>query len=145
MAAITRNPDSDKAKALAAVKGTTVRKADLNDIDSMVAAFEGCDGAFIIANFWEGMDVDKEFKQYENVTTALKKVGGWKHIVFTTLEESTLDKPGIMDDFKILHEHPSGPMKVPHFDGKVLFFPSCFMFAVLGSVLMETMVQSGEM
>jgi len=53
--AITRNPDSDAAKALAARPHTTVRKGDLNDVDSLVAATEGCDGAFVIANFWEGM------------------------------------------------------------------------------------------
>eukprot|EP00448_Togula_jolla_P012731 CAMPEP_0170617166 /NCGR_PEP_ID=MMETSP0224-20130122/26263_1 /TAXON_ID=285029 /ORGANISM="Togula jolla, Strain CCCM 725" /LENGTH=311 /DNA_ID=CAMNT_0010943021 /DNA_START=58 /DNA_END=993 /DNA_ORIENTATION=+ len=115
--AITRNPDSDKAKLLAANANCEVRKADLNDVESLVAAFEGCDKAFVIANFWEGMDVGVEYSHYKNVTEALKKVGSMKHIVYTTLEESSLGRPGL-DDFKVLAEHETGPMKVPHFDGK---------------------------
>lgn len=113
--AVTRNPDSDKAKALAERSNTVVKKADLNDVDSLVAAFEGCDGAFVIANFWEGMNADIEMKQYKNATDALKKVGGMKHVVFSTLEESNIP---INKDFKTIEEHETGDMKVPHFDGK---------------------------
>jgi len=112
--AITRNPDSDASKALAA-KGMTVRKADLNSVDSLVAAFEGCDGAFVIANFWEGMNATKEMEHYKNATDALKQVGGFKHVVFSTLEETNVPHNS---DFKTLEEHPTGHMKVPHFDGK---------------------------
>ena len=115
--AITRNPDSDKAKELAARNNTIVRKADLNDVDSLVAAFEGCDGAFVIANFWEGMGVSVEMKHYKNATDALKKNGQMKHVVYSTLEETTVDV-AVTKDFKDLCEHETGPMKVPHFDGK---------------------------
>lgn len=115
--AITRNPDAEKAKVLASQAMTTVCKADLNDVESLKAAFEGCDGAFVIANFWEGMNVDTEMKQYKNAAEALKATPTIKHIVFSTLEESVL--PGITDDFKVLHEHQeTGKMYVPHFDGK---------------------------
>jgi uncharacterized protein YbjT (DUF2867 family) len=113
--AITRNVDSDRAKALAETPNTEVRKADLNDVDSLVAAFEGCDGAFIIANFWEFMDAGKEMEQYKNAATALKKNGEMKHVVFSTLEETNIPACA---DFKTLEEHETGPMKVPHFDGK---------------------------
>lgn len=113
--AITRNVDSDKAKALAEKPNTEVRKADLNDIDSLVAAFEGCDGAFVIANFWEMMNAGKEMEQYKKAATALKKNGGMKHVVFSTLEETNIPACA---DFKTLEEHETGPMKVPHFDGK---------------------------
>jgi uncharacterized protein YbjT (DUF2867 family) len=74
--AITRNVDSDKAKALAEKPNTEVRKADLNDVDSLVAAFEGCDGAFVIANFWELMHAGKEMEQYKNAAIALRRMEG---------------------------------------------------------------------
>jgi uncharacterized protein YbjT (DUF2867 family) len=118
--AITRNVSSEKAKALAARAHTEVREADLSDKDSLVKAFEGCDGAFVIANFWEGMDVEKEVQHYKNATDALKEVKSMKHIVYSTLEETTV--PITEDVFKTLHEckheDAKGPMKVPHFDGK---------------------------
>jgi uncharacterized protein YbjT (DUF2867 family) len=118
--AITRNASSEKAKALASrADSTEVREADLDDKDSLVKAFDGCDGAFVIANFWEGMDVEKEVRQYKNATDALKEIGSMKHVVFSTLEETTIP---VADHFKSLHqcehEGAKGPMKVPHFDGK---------------------------
>ncbi len=115
--AITRNPESEKAKAFASQPSTTVCKGDLNDTESLIAAFEGCDGAFIIANFWEGMNVDTEIQHYKNAADALRATPTMKHIVYSTLEESVL--PGVTDDFKVLHEHKeTGKMYVPHFDGK---------------------------
>lgn len=130
--ALTRNPDSASAKALAERPNTTVRKADLDDVDSLAAAFEGCDGAFVIANFWDTMSAEKEMVQYKNATDALKKVGTMKHVVFSTLDECTKDKD--ITGFKVLEEHESGPMVVPHFDGKAraetLYFeglPTTFM------------------
>lgn len=115
--AITRNPESESAKKLSSTANVEVRKADLGDVDSLVSAFAGCDGAFVIANFWEGMDVSKELQHYKNATDALKKVGSIKHVVYSTLEE-TVKGVSCCDDFKILEEHETGPMKVPHFDGK---------------------------
>lgn len=111
--AITRNPGSEKAKELAsrAFPNTVVRSADLNDVDSLAAAFDGCDGAFVIANFWEGMNAGKEMEHYKNATDALKKVGTMKHVVYSTLEESNIP---VNKDFKTLEKHDSGEMKVPH-------------------------------
>ena len=109
------NPESEKAKALAEKPQIVVRKADLNDVASLVTAFEGCDGAFVIANFWEGMDAGKEMEQYKNAAEALKKVGTMKHVIFTTLEESNIP---VNKDFKTIAQHATGDMKVPHFDGK---------------------------
>ena len=115
--ALTRNVESDKAKALADEPHTTVKKADLNDVDSLVEAFDGCDGAFVIANFWEGMNVDKEMEHYKNAAEALKKTPTIKHVVYSTLEETVI--PGVTDELKTLHEHSeTGKMYVPHFDGK---------------------------
>jgi len=114
--AITRSTSSEKAKELANLKNVEVRCGDLNDQKSLEAAFSGCDGAFVIANFWEGMDPTKEMKQYEACAQALKNVGGMKHIVMSSLED-TANHPK-MADAKVLHQDPSGGMKVPHFDSK---------------------------
>jgi len=114
--AITRDPDSAKGKELAKLPNVEVRKGDLNDPQSLEAAFEGCDGAFVMANFWEGMDPTKEMLQYENAAVALKKVGSMKHIVMSSLEE-TASHPK-MADAKVLLEHATGGMKVPHLDAK---------------------------
>lgn len=114
--AITRNTDSDRAKELSKLEKVEVRKADLEDVASLEAAFAGCDGAFVLANFWEGMDVTKEMRHYKNAAEALKKVGSMKHIVFSTLEDTA--SHASMAECKVLLEHESGAMKVPHFDGK---------------------------
>jgi uncharacterized protein YbjT (DUF2867 family) len=114
--ALTRNLESDSARKLAEAPNTTVKRADLNDVESLVAAFEGCDGAFVIANFWEGMNVDTEMQHYKNAAEALKKTPTMKHITYSTLEETVI--PGVSDDFKVLHQNDTGKMYVPHFDGK---------------------------
>ncbi len=44
--ALTRNPQSDEAKALAFL-GAEVVKADLDDIESLRQAFKGAYGAFL--------------------------------------------------------------------------------------------------
>ena len=50
--ALTRNPDSDKAKALAEA-GAQVVAGDLGDRASLDRALHDCDGAFGVTNFWE--------------------------------------------------------------------------------------------
>ena len=48
--AITRNPDSDKARELAE-QGAEIVKADLDDLESLKRAFEGAYGAYCVTNF----------------------------------------------------------------------------------------------
>ncbi|HEY5785644.1 MAG TPA: NmrA family NAD(P)-binding protein, partial [Microlunatus sp.] len=50
--AITRTPDSAAARALA-YEGATVVRADLDDVDSLVAAFDGAYGVFCMTSFFE--------------------------------------------------------------------------------------------
>ena len=57
--AITRTPDSAAARALAD-QGATVVRADLDDVDSLVAAFEGAYGAFCLTSFFEHFDAERE-------------------------------------------------------------------------------------
>lgn len=110
--AITRNPDSDQAKALAAL-GVDVVKADLDDEASLAAAFAGAYGAFCITNFWEHFSPDKEIEQAGNLARAAKSAAV-SHVIWSTLEDvrdfvplSDDRMPTIMDRYK-----------VPHFDAK---------------------------
>ena len=49
---LTRNPDSDKAKALAA-KGVEVVKCDLSIREDVNNALKNADIAWIVTNFWD--------------------------------------------------------------------------------------------
>ena len=54
--AVTRKPDSEAARALAAA-GAEVVAADTDDAASLDRAFAGAYGAFCVTNFWEVLDV----------------------------------------------------------------------------------------
>ncbi|MHB1210562.1 MAG: NmrA/HSCARG family protein [Acidimicrobiales bacterium] len=110
--AITRNPDSDQAKALAAL-GVEVVKADLDDQASLVQAFEGAYGAFCITNFWEHFSPAKENEQATNMARAAK-AAGVSHVIWSTLEDVRDFVPLDDDRMPTLMEK----YKVPHFDGK---------------------------
>jgi len=110
--AITRNVNSDKAKALADA-GAEVVAADLDDVKSLRKAFEGAHGAFCVTNFWEHFKPEKEISQARNMAQAAKDAGV-KHVIWSTLEDTRKSIP-ISDD-----RMPTllGKYKVPHFDGK---------------------------
>ncbi len=110
--AITRNPDSDQAKALAAL-GVEVVKADLDDEASLVRAFDGAYGAFCITNFWEHFSPAKENEQAANMARAAK-AASVSHVIWSTLEDVRTFVPLDDDRMPTLMEK----YKVPHFDGK---------------------------
>ncbi len=56
--AITRKPESDAARALAAA-GAQVVSADMDDAASVRQAMAGAYGAFCITNFWEHFSPDR--------------------------------------------------------------------------------------
>src|SRR5262245_58696670 len=60
--AITRKPDGEKAKALAAA-GAEVVAADVDDAASLDRAFAGAYGAYCVTNFWEHLSSEKEYAQ----------------------------------------------------------------------------------
>ncbi|MCW8872849.1 MAG: NmrA family NAD(P)-binding protein, partial [Xanthomonadales bacterium] len=64
--ALTRNPDSDKARELAEL-GAEVVQADLDDEASLHAAFADAYGAYCVTNFWEHFSPDKEQDQARNL------------------------------------------------------------------------------
>jgi uncharacterized protein YbjT (DUF2867 family) len=110
--AITRNPDSDKAKELAAA-GAEVVRADLDDRESLERAFEGAHGAFCVTNFWEHFSPEKELAHATALAEAAKEAGV-RHVVWSTLEDTRKWVP--LDDDRM----PTlmGNYKVPHFDAK---------------------------
>ena len=110
--AITRKTDSDKAKALAQA-GAEVVAADLDDVASLEKAFAGAHGAFCITNFWEHFSAEKEQAQARNMAKAAK-AAGFKHVVWSTLEDTRKWVPLSDDRMPTL----GGKWKVPHFDGK---------------------------
>ena len=72
--AITRNPDSEKAKELAAL-GAEVVAADIDDYESVKKAFDGAYGAFCITNYWEHFSPEREQAQAMNLARAAKDTG----------------------------------------------------------------------
>lgn len=110
--AVTRKPDSEAARALAAA-GAEVVAADTDDAASLDRAFAGAYGAFCVTNFWEVLDVAREQKQARAMAQATKRAG-LKHVVWSTLEDTRKDVPLSDDRLPTLY----GQFKVPHFDSK---------------------------
>ncbi|MEV3938399.1 NmrA/HSCARG family protein [Glycomyces sp. NPDC049804] len=110
--AVTRNPGSDKAKALAAL-GAEVVQADVDDEASVAKALDGAYGAFLVTNFWEHMSPQREYEQARNLARAAKSAGV-KHAIWSTLEDTRLSVPLEDDRMPTL----MGEYKVPHFDVK---------------------------
>ncbi|WP_411281901.1 NmrA/HSCARG family protein [Gemmatimonas sp.] len=110
--AITRHPNSDKAKALSAL-GIEVVAGDVDDASTLTAALDGAYGAFCVTNFWEHFSADREGVQATNMARATK-AAGVKHVVWSTLEDTRKWIP--LDDPRMPTLH--GHFKCPHFDSK---------------------------
>lgn len=110
--AITRNPAGARARALAEA-GAEVVAADLDDVDSLTAAFDGAHGAYCVTNYWAHMDPAIEDAQARNLARAASGAG-LAHVIWSTLEDTRLQIP--LSDNRM----PTllGRYKVPHFDVK---------------------------
>jgi uncharacterized protein YbjT (DUF2867 family) len=95
--AMTRKPDGDKARALAA-EGADVVAGDLDDESSLKAALTGVWGVFGVQNTWEA-GVQKEEEQGHRLAT-MAKAAGVQHYVYTSVGSA---------------ERNTG---IPHFDNK---------------------------
>jgi uncharacterized protein YbjT (DUF2867 family) len=95
--AMTRKPDGDAARALAA-QGVEVLTGDFDDARSLGRALEGAWGVFAVQNTWEA-GVEREEQQGKAVATAARE-HGVSHFVYTSVG-SAHRKTGI-----------------PHFDNK---------------------------
>ncbi|MGB5675454.1 MAG: NmrA family NAD(P)-binding protein, partial [Gemmatimonadota bacterium] len=110
--ALTRNPDSEKARELAAL-GAEVVAVDVDDAQSLKAAFEGAYGAFCVTFFWEHFSPEKELEQVRSMVEAARS-NGLKHVIWSTLEDTRNWVPLSDDRMPTLQ----GKYKVPHFDAK---------------------------
>jgi len=80
--AMTRRPDSDAAKALAAL-GCEVVEGDLDDPDSLGRALEGAWGVFAVQNTWEA-GVEREEEQGKRIAR-LAREKGVQHFVYSSV------------------------------------------------------------
>jgi uncharacterized protein YbjT (DUF2867 family) len=110
--AITRNPDSDKAKELASL-GAEVVAADIDDPESLKRALSGAYGAYFVTFFWDHYSPEKEMAEAQQMAAAAKEAG-LKHVIWSTLEDVRKWVPLDDDSMPTLRDK----YKVPHFDGK---------------------------
>lgn len=110
--AVTRNPDSDKAKALAAL-GAEVVQGDVSDPASLTRAFQGAHGAYCVTFFWDHFSPERETGEARQMALAAK-AAGVAHVVWSTLEDVRTFVPLSNPSIPTLN----GKYKVPHFDGK---------------------------
>ena len=110
--AITRNADSDAAKALAGA-GAEVFAADIDDEAGLARAFRGAWGAYCVTFYWAHMSPEKEIAEARNMAAAAKSAG-LKHVIWSTLEDTRKFIPLTDDRMPTL----MGKYKVPHFDAK---------------------------
>lgn len=93
--AVTRNPEKYIGEA------DEVVSANLDDLNSLVSAFENAYGVFVVTNFWEnGTD---EISQAENAIAAAK-TANIKHFIWSTLPD--------------VEKISKGKFHVPHFTDK---------------------------
>jgi uncharacterized protein YbjT (DUF2867 family) len=110
--ALTRDPKSDKAKALAAA-GAEVVVADVDDPTALRRAFDGAYGAFCVTFFWHHFSPEKELAEAASMAEAAKQTG-LKHVIWSTLDDTRKLVPLSDDRMPTLQ----GKYKVPHFDAK---------------------------
>jgi uncharacterized protein YbjT (DUF2867 family) len=110
--ALTRKPDSDKAKELAG-QGAEVVGCDIDDVEAVKKAFAGTHGAYCVTNYWEHFSTDREMAQARAMAAAAKSAGV-KHLLWSTLEDTRKWVPLSDDRMPTLMRR----YKVPHFDSK---------------------------
>ena len=110
--ALTRDVNSEKAKALAAA-GAEVVPADVDDAATLRRAFEGAHGAYCVTFFWDHFSPEKELAEAGAMAEAAKHAGV-AHVIWSTLEDTRRFVPLEDDRMPTL----MGKYKVPHFDAK---------------------------
>lgn len=98
--AVTRNAKSDAAKALAA-RGVEVVEADINNVESLVAAFRGSHAIFAATNFFEALpqlgiekSMEIETRLGSNLADAAAATDSLAHYVWSTLPNSRKNTGG---------------------------------------------------
>jgi hypothetical protein len=108
--AITRNLKSDKSKALL-TQGVDVVEADMDDLESLQAAFAGSYAIYGVTNFFEAFPkvgmvkgIEIEVKQGINLAKAAAATASLQHYIWSTLPNSRR-----VSDGKVI---------VPHYEAK---------------------------
>ncbi|EEA23494.1 hypothetical protein TMatcc_002367 [Talaromyces marneffei ATCC 18224] len=84
---ITRDVSKESAKRLAS-QGVEMVAADLSSTPQLLSAIQGSHTVFLITNFWETTNKDKEISQGKAVTDACKQAGV-QHLIFSSLRGIT--------------------------------------------------------
>jgi len=153
--AITRNPNSDAAKALVS-EGATVVQADFDDESSLAKAFEGATAIFAVTNFWELLfksmnqkqSGEEEEKQAMALAKAASNVKTLEHYIWSTLPGAAsltdnkfhvphLDYKAKVDE-RIRAELPELAKKTTYlyfgyYPSNMAFFPMCKPFELPSS------------
>jgi nucleoside-diphosphate-sugar epimerase len=110
--AVTRYPDSEKAKELARI-GAEIVAGDIDDPQSLKRVLTGAWGAYFVTFFWLHFSPEREMSEAKNMAAAAKETG-LKHVIWSTLEDVKMWIP--LSDNRM----PTllGKYKVPHFEGK---------------------------
>uniref|UniRef100_A0A1D1YNG0 NmrA-like family domain-containing protein 1 n=1 Tax=Anthurium amnicola TaxID=1678845 RepID=A0A1D1YNG0_9ARAE len=106
--ALTRNPNSDKAKALLSKGVDEVVKCDFSVKEDVKKALSGADIAWIVTNYWDpsivGNNPPEEERQSKLIADVAKEVGlNW--LIYSSLPDTTVESDG---------KYP----EVIHFSGK---------------------------
>lgn len=110
--ALTRDPESPKAKALANM-GAEVIAGDIDDDESLKRLLNGAYGAYFVTFFWAHFSPEKEMEEARRMAEAAKDAKV-QHVIWSTLEDTREHVP--------LHDNRMPTLqdkyKVPHFDAK---------------------------
>lgn len=85
--AVVRVVTSRNAKKLTKLKGVTVKVADLNDVEAVKLAAEGCQQAFLVTKYWERFENPIE-EQMAKVVLDASSQAGIKRLVLATFEDT---------------------------------------------------------
>jgi uncharacterized protein YbjT (DUF2867 family) len=110
--AVTRDPESDKARQLAKM-GAEVVAGDIDDRSSVSQAVQGAYGAYCVTFYWAHLDPEREYREAGTMAEAVREAGV-QHVIWSTLEDTRKWIP--LDDNRM--PTLGGKYKVPHFDAK---------------------------
>jgi len=110
--AVVRDPQSPKAKELAAAGAQLVR-GDVDDEESLRQAFAGAYGAYGVTFYWAHFSPARETANGEALARAAKHAG-IRHAIWSTFEDTRASIPLSDNRMPTLMEK----YKVPHFDAK---------------------------
>ena len=127
--AVTRNPDSPKAKELQAKGAELVQVKNMDNVASLEAAIKGAYGVFLVTNYW-GMFAENPATAYDREIAQGKAVGdmckklGVKHLVYSGLQyvKEIIGKPCPDFDGKAIVEKYLDESGVPYTSTRYAYY-----------------------